>query len=132
MPRRNILDRHKMQNRLTNPNLTYSTLNQNTNAIKNSDFRQSDFSKKSHFKSGGIGSKGQQREFRCTNIVVNPAEQQKKLGGVNFFGFKLKYNTEDDKIFWESVIEYWTKTDIIITNVDYKKEVSNSDGSGNT
>ena len=61
--------------------------------------------------------------------MKNP-EQQKTLGGVNFFGFKLKYNTQNDKIFWESVIEYWAKTDIIITNVDYKKEKSNSDGSG--
>ena len=67
----------------------------------------------------------------CTNISAkkNP-ETQQNLGGVNFFGFKLKYNNLNDKIFWESVKEYWNKTDIIISNVDYKKEISNSDGSG--
>ena len=68
----------------------------------------------------------------CTNISAkkNPETQQQNLGGLNFFGFKLKYNNLNDKIFWESVKEYWNKTDIIISNVDYKKEISNSDGSG--
>ena len=67
----------------------------------------------------------------CTNISAkkNP-ETQQNLGGLNFFGFKLKYNNLNDKIFWESVKEYWNKTDIIISNVDYKKEISNSDRSG--
>ena len=59
-PRRNILDRYKIRNSPQNLNSTYSTLNQNnSNAINKSAFRQSDFKKKSHFKSGGIGSGGE-------------------------------------------------------------------------
>ena len=61
MPRRNILERHKIRNNTSpkNPNSTYSTLNQNAINNKSSALRQSDFTKKSHFKSAGIGSKGE-------------------------------------------------------------------------